>query len=60
MPTKKAEPVGTLVWVPVVIELVQPATASTAPATGTSASLMSILHVLGDILGTSLSEGAMP
>jgi hypothetical protein len=36
---------------------VQPATANAAAATGTSANLNSMLHVLGDILGTSLSAG---
>ena len=54
---KRQSRLATLVWVPLVSELVQPATASTAAATGTSASLISILHVLGDILGTSLSAG---
>src|SRR5579863_1409908 len=49
VPTTKVEPVVVDVPELPINPLVQPATASTAVATGTSANLMSILHVLGDI-----------
>jgi hypothetical protein len=51
VPTTNTEPPFTLDWVPLVSELVQPATASTIAATGTSASLNSIVRILGDIFG---------